>query len=118
RDAVALVDGRSFQGGGGADLACQKLPVGGQRALDLPGPFPNELDAKSSDPELEQTRDQRRGALGERVEDGVAAADVDDHGMVVAGIVTERDAMLFARAPAGSVVGAVAQEVGIHAVRV
>src|SRR5207245_9644460 len=92
-----------------ATRAAEKIRVRAEDARRLGGRLPDQLHAEAAHAQPEQRPKAGGGALRPGVEDGVAAADVDDDGMGDAEAVAELEEVLLA-GPA-----AVAEIAGVRA---
>jgi hypothetical protein len=106
---VAADGGEGFRG---RRSAGDQGAVGSKDARGLGAGLADQLDPEAADAAGHQARDEGRGALGLGVEDGVAAADVDEDGVDETDAIAEGDAVLLAGAATAPVVAAGGQKVG------
>src|SRR5262249_37912969 len=107
RDAELLVRRARADDVCRCELAGDQPGIGFVDAPRLGRSFANELDPKPLHAAREQLRNERRGALRLCIEHGVAAADVDDHGMYEPDAIAQCDLMALARSAARAKVAAV-----------
>src|SRR6188508_864143 len=101
---------------GRAGAACDQRAVGGEHAGGDRAALAYQLDAEAADAMGDEAGNQRGGALGLGVEDGVSTSHVDQYGMDQADAIAKGDAVLFARAATAAVVAAGRQKMGVDAV--